>query len=192
MKVRPGVVNPISIDARICQPARTEAANRNPIKLDPKNAQGHHNFGVLRALAERFAETRMAFQAAVDIDPANAGALDSLGAVIVRTGAWDRAAALYRRALAAKPGLRLAHYHLGRILTNQRRFPEAIAEFEKAIEPGDEQTPGYLYALGATHARAGSRATAIEILQRAHNEASKRRQKPLAAAIERDLAKLHN
>ena len=185
-------VNLISLYARLDQPEKAEAAYRNAIKLEPKNADAHYNFGVLCAQAERFAEARTAFQTAVDIDPGNAEALDNLGAVIERTGAWERAAALYRRALAAKPGLRLAHYHLGRILANQRRFPEAIAEFEKAIEPGDEQTPGYLYALGATHARAGSRATAIEILQRALNEAFKRSQQPLAAAIERDLAKLHN
>ena len=134
----------------------------------------------------------MAFQAAVDFDPSHAEALDSLGAVIEITGAWDRAARLYRRALAAKPGLRLAHYHLGRILANQRRFQEAIEEFEKAIDPMDEHTPGYLYALGATHARAGARVKAVEILRRARDEAIRAQQAPLAASIDRDLAKLQN
>ena len=185
-------VNLISLYARLDQPGKADAAYRNAIKLQPKNAEAHYNFGVLCAQLERFADARTAFQTAVDIDPGNAEALDNLGAVIERTGAWEHAAALYRQALAAKPGLRLAHYHLGRILANQRRFQEAIAEFEKAIEPGDEQTPGYLYALGATHARAGSRATAIEILQRARDEAMRRQQSPLAASIDRDLAKLQN
>lgn len=185
-------VNLISLYARLDQPEKAETAYRSAIKLEPMNAEAHYNFGVFCARAERFPEARMAFQAAVDIDPGNAEALDSHGAIIETTGDGDRAATLYRQALAAKPGLRLAHYHLGRILANQRRFPEAIGEFEKAIEPGDEQTPGYLYALGATHARAGSRAKAIKILKRAHDDAMRRQQLPLAAAIKRDLVKLHN
>ncbi|MFN0104193.1 MAG: tetratricopeptide repeat protein [Bryobacteraceae bacterium] len=185
-------VNLISLYARLGRPENAEAAYRNAIALEPKNAEAHYNFGVLCAQTERFKEARMAFQSAVAIDPAHAEALDNLGALIETTGAWDSAAALYRRALAAKPGLRLAHYHLGRILANRRRWPEAIGEFEKSIEPSDEQTPGFLYALGATHARAGSRARAIEILQRAKSEATRWGQGPLAAAIERDLGVLHN
>jgi len=183
-------VNLISVYARLGRPEKAEAAYRSAVKLDPKNADAHYNFAVMCAQAERFADARMAFQAAVDNDPGNAEALDGLGAVTEMTGAWDRAAALYRRALAAKPGLRLAHYHLGRILANQRRYAEAISEFEKAIEPIDEQSPGFLYALGATHARAGSRSKAVEILRRAEAEALNRQQAPLAGAIRRDLSKL--
>jgi superkiller protein 3 len=184
-------VNLISLYARLGQAAKAESAYRKAIEIQPRNAEAHYNFGVFLAEAERFNESRMAFQTAVDIDPGNAEALDGLGAVIEMTGAWDRAATLYRRALAAKPGLRLAHYHLGRILANQRRLPEAIDEFEKAVETSDERTPGFLYALGATHARAGSRARAIAILQRAQSEALRYGQNRLAAAIARDLTKIH-
>lgn len=183
-------VNLIALYARIGQPGKAEDAYRRAIVLQPKNAEAHYNFGVLCTEFQRFPEARIAFQTAVDNDPGHAEALDSLGAVIETSGAWDQAAALYRRALAAKPGLRLAHYHLGRILANQRKYPEAIGEFERAIEPADERTPGYLYALGATHARAGSRTKAIEILRRAHAEAIRRQQLPLASSIDKDLTKL--
>ena len=100
-----------------------------------------------------FPKAEQAFAAAVAADPAYPEALDNLGAVVERRGAWDRAAALDRPPI---PVSALARYHPGRILANQRRFAEAISEFEKSVvEPVDAQSPGYLYALGATHARAG-------------------------------------
>ncbi len=183
-------VNLISLYARLGQPQKAEAAYREAIKLEPRNAEAHYNFGVLTAQTERYADAQQAFTAAIAADPHHAEALDSLGALVEVTGALHRAAALYRRAIAARPGLRLAHYHLGRILANQRRFPEAIGEFEKSIEPVDDQSPGFLYALGATHARAGATARAIEILERARAEATRWQQTPIATAIERDLATL--
>ena len=185
-------VNLISLRARLGNSEKAEAAYRQAIALEPRNAEAHYNFGVLAAQSERLAEARKAFEAAVAADPGHAEALDNLGAVIERAGpaAWNRAALLYRRALTAKPGLRLAHYHLGRILANQNRLLEAISEFQQSIEPVDSQSPGYLYALGATQARAGAATKAISTLQRAHAEALRWQQPQLAEAITKDLSKL--
>lgn len=183
-------VNLISIYANLDQPQKAEAAYRSAIALEPKNTDAHYNFGVFCAQQERLPEAQKAFEAAIAADPGKAEAIDSLGAIIEQSGAWDRAAALYRRAIAANRSLPLAHFHLGRILANQRRYPEAIREFEQSLEPVSDQTPGFLYALGATHARAGTRSKAIEILQRARAEAGRWQQTPLADSIDRDLAKL--
>ncbi len=189
-KLTQGWVNLISIYARIGRADRAEEAYRKAIALSPNSAEAYYNYGVLCAGMDRVAEARTAFERSVELDPSHAEALDNLGAVIEMTGAWDRAAGLYRRALAVKPGLQLAHFHLGRILANQRRWAEAIAELEKAIEPEDSQTPGYLYALGATHARAGNPEKAVMALERARAAAGKYGQGELAAAIERDLGTL--
>ena len=183
-------VNLIPLYANLEQPQKAEAAYAKAIALEPKNADAHYNFGVFRAQQDRLPEAQKAFEAAIAADPGKAEALDSLGAIIEQSGAWDRAASLYRRAIAANRSLPLAHFHLGRILANQRHYPDAIREFEQSLEPASEQTPGFLYALGATHARAGATAKAIEILQRAHIQATQWQQSPLADAIERDLAKL--
>ena len=185
-------VNLISLRARLGEPDKAEAAYRRAIELEPRNAEAHYNFGVLAVQTERFAAAEQAFAAAVSLDPLHAEALDSQGAMIERggPGTWNRAAALYRRALTAKPGFRLAHYHLGRILANQKRLPEAIREFEQAIEPLDDQSPGYLYALGATQARAGAIGQAVPTLERARTEALRWQQHQLAEAIARDVLKL--
>ena len=185
-------VNLISLRARLGDADKAEAAYRQAIALEPRNAEAHYNFGVLAARSERLADAQTAFEAAVAADPRHAEALDNLGAVIERAGpaAWNRAAVLYRRSLAAKPSLRLARYHLGRILANQGRLGEAISEFQQSIEPVDSQSPGYLYALGATQARAGAASQAISTLQRAHAEALRWQQPQLAEAIARDLSKI--
>jgi len=47
-----------------------------------------------------------------------------------------------------------------------------------------------MYALAATHARAGNRQRAMELLRDAKKEATARQQEALALSIERDLAKL--
>lgn len=183
--------NLISVYARLEEPQKAETAYRKAIAREPKNAEAHYNFGVFSLRLDRLADARKAFEDAIAADPSHAEALDNLGAIIEQTGALDRAAALFRRAIAAKPALRLAHFHLGRILANQRRYPEAIQSFEKTLSPVDEQTPGFLYALGAVHARAGARPKAIEILQRAQAEAARYNQADLAASIARDLNTLN-
>lgn len=145
-------VNLIAVYARLDQAPKAEMAYRKAIPLEPNNAEAHYNFGTVCAQTNRFDDACKAFEP----DPGNANALDSLGAIIEQDGAWDRAATLYHRAVVADPKLCLAHDHLGRSYANQRRYPEEIQQFERSIEPATAQTPTFLYALGATHARAGA------------------------------------
>jgi tetratricopeptide (TPR) repeat protein len=105
-------------------------------------------------------------------------------------GRLPEAAHEFERAIELKPDLYLAHFHLGRIYANQRRWPQAIEEFRRAAEGNDEATPTYLYALGATQARSGDAAAAAAVLASAREKALARGQSALAASIERDLAKL--
>ena len=116
--------------------------------------------------------------------------MNNLGAILEQKEKWDQAAAFYRRAIDANPAYPLAHFHIGRIYANQRKYALAIAEFERSLEPKTENTPAYLYALAATHARAGHRQRAVELLRDAKKEAAARRQEELALSIDRDLATL--
>jgi len=86
----------------------------------------------------------------------------------------------------------LARFRLGRILANQERFAEAIEELQRALEPEDEQTTAYQYALGATYARAGDRPHALKYLRAAHAAAIARGQANLLLSIDRDLEALTN
>ena len=183
-------VNLISLYARTQQPDQAEQAYRRAIALAPNRADAYYNFGVFCFTAGRWADAGRAFQHALELDPRHAEAALNLGAVVERGGDLTRAMALFQKAIALEPHHRLAHFHLGRIYASQRRFDQAIAEFDRTIEPLDAQSPTYLYALGATHARAGHQQQARQFLHRAKAEAIRFGQQSLVASIERDSGAL--
>jgi tetratricopeptide (TPR) repeat protein len=191
-KMEQAWINMISLYARGGQPGKAEDAYRKAIALAPARAEAHYNFGVFCFNSERWADAAKAFAKALALDPNHAAAAHNLGAVVERTGDLTRAAGLFRRAIANQPDHRLARFHLGRIYANRRQFDLAAAEFERIIQPLDDQSATYLYALGATYARAGRRDKAVASLQQARKEAQARGQQAIVQAVERDLATLWN
>lgn len=183
-------INLISLYGRLGQPAKLERAYRAAAGLAPDRAETHYNYGVFCIQAERFEDARKAFEKTVALDPRNADAWNNLGSVLERYGALDRAAECFRRAAAARPEFPLAHFHLGRILANQRRYDAAIQEFQKSLAPESDQTPAYLYALAATHARAGHRQQSVDLMRRARAQAAQLGQPALVVSIDRDLSRL--
>ena len=79
---------------------------------------------------------------------------------------------------------------VARLLVAQHRYADAIGHLEKTIEPDDEASPAYLYALGAALARAGESKKAVARLEEARSRAQARGQAQLVASIERDLRTL--
>ncbi|MEZ5402952.1 MAG: tetratricopeptide repeat protein [Bryobacteraceae bacterium] len=182
--------NLISLYGRSGRNEDAASVYRSAVAIEPGHAEAHYNYGVLMFNQKRFAEGRKAFERALASNPNYAEAHNNLAFLLETEGKQAAAIEHYRQAVAAQPRFRLAHFHLGRILTNQRRFAEAIPEFEKTLEPVDDQTPGFLYGLGAAHGRAGHREQAVEYLTRARQMAAERNQPGLRASIERDLRTL--
>jgi Tfp pilus assembly protein PilF len=180
----------ISLYARLKRDAQAEQAYRQAIALDAREADAHYNFGVFCFERGRIAEAKQAFERAVELQPRHPEALNNLGAIYEQQGKLDQAAALYRRAIDANAVYTLAHFHLGRIYANQKKYALAVAEFERSLDPKTESTPTYLYALAATHARAGNRQRAVELMRDARKEAEARGQSQLVAGIDHDLALL--
>jgi predicted Zn-dependent protease len=102
-------------------------------------------------------------------------------------GRLDEAADLYHKALQNKPNHRVAHFNLGRILVNRGKTGEAIEHFVQTLTPEDENTPGYLYALGAAYAHSGDRASALRYIKDARSKAQALGQTDLLVSIDRDL-----
>jgi tetratricopeptide (TPR) repeat protein len=150
----------------------------------------HYNFGVLAFEKGRIPEAKAAFTEALKLNPHYAPALHNLGYLIENEGRRDQAERYYRQAIENQPNHRLAHFHLGRLLAQKGRAREAIAQFQQTLEPVDEQTPQFLYALAAAHNLAGERPQALEYAQRAQKLAVDMGQPQLAAKIEQDLKKL--
>ena len=180
----------ISLYGRLGRDSQAVDAYRNAIALDPGEGDAYYNYGVFCFERGKTTDAQTAFERAVELQPRHAEALNNIGAILEAKGRWDQAATFYRRAIDANPAYPLAHFHIGRIYANQRKYALAIAEFERSLDPRTENTPAYMYALAATHARAGNRQRAVELLRDAKKEAEARRQSELAVSIDRDLAML--
>jgi tetratricopeptide (TPR) repeat protein len=183
-------VNLISLYGRLGDAAGAEKHYRLAVASNQNAYEAYYNFGVLCYRAGRHSEARAAFENVLAINAGHADAHNNLGAVLQEQGHIAEAAGHFRRAVELQPGLRLARFHLGRIYANQGRYPEAIEQFERAVAVDDESTPTYLYALGATKARAGDVAGARSALALAREKAIVRSQPQLASSISRDLEKL--
>ncbi len=183
-------INLIQLYGRAGQADKAEQQYRTLVAVNPNLAESHYNYGVLLTGLGRLAEATQAFQRSLTLNPHHAESHHNYGVLIEREGKLDEAAAHYRQAIANKPDHRAAHFHLGRILVNQDKLAEAIEQFQLTLTAEDEDTPRYLYALGATFARAGDPQKAIAHLRAALNKAKALGQTQLAASLERDLRRL--
>ncbi len=187
-------INLISLNARAGQMQQAEKHYRAAVAKNPNLADSHFNYGIVLMMAERYAEAAAAFKESLARNPFNADAHYNYGAIIERDsgrdGKLDEAATHFQQAIANNPEHRLSRFHWARLLVQQNKLDEAIAQLLQTIKVEDDETPRFTYALGATYARAGEKAKAIQYLRAARELALKRRQTDLAATIERDLAKM--
>ena len=180
-------INLIELYGRLGQFEKAQEHYNAVVSIDPVSAEGYYNYGVLLLSAEKYPQAEEAFRKTIEINPFHAGAHNNLGYLLERRKNFSDAEAEYRRAIENKPSDRQAHFNLGRILVNQKKFQEGIQELKKTIEPEDENTPRYVYALGAAFARSGDRQNALLYLHKARDGASARSQSTLLTSIERDL-----
>jgi tetratricopeptide (TPR) repeat protein len=183
-------INLIQLYARAGEDDKAIEAYHKAVAINPNRADCYYNYGVLMFRLGRYAEAEQATRTAIQINPFYAEAHDNLGYLLAMQGHFDEALAEYRKAVSERPDFRLAHFHIGQIFVNQGKFPEAIREFQKILTPNDASTPGYLYALGATYARAGDRQNALLYMRKARDEAAERKQEQLLTSIQRDIANL--
>ena len=130
------------------------------------------------------------FEKTVALDRGAAEAWFNLGALVEGNGDLAAGRAAFAKAAAARPDYTAAHFRLGRIAANQRRYEEAIEHFRLSVATPSPEQPTYSYALGATYARAGRRAEAGEWLVKARTAALGAGQTALVASIEKDMKTL--
>jgi tetratricopeptide (TPR) repeat protein len=180
-------INLIELYSRIGQFEKAEEHYIAATRLEPGSVESYYNYGVLLLTAGKFDQAERAFRKAIEIDPFHASAHNNIGYLLERRGKLVEAAAEYRKAIDNKPSDRQAHFNLGRVLVTQHAYREGIKELEKTIEPEDENTPRYLYALGAAFARSGDRQNALRYIHQARQGAEARAQSSLVESIDRDL-----
>jgi tetratricopeptide (TPR) repeat protein len=124
----------------------------------------------------RYAEAISLFERALALDPKSAEAQARLAAalagrvldIMTDSGKADveRAKELSEQALAASPRGPLAHYAKGQVLRAQRRYVEALPEYETVLA-FDRNWVAALFALGQCKLYAGSIDETIPLVERA-------------------------
>ena len=135
-------------------------------------------------------QQEVAYRKAASLNPESARAQNNLGQVLERQRRIEAASDMYRQAVESQPTFRLARFNLGRMLLALGRTDEAILEFEKLKQPRDAEAPRYLFALATAYVRAGRKDEGIGWASDARTLALAHGQSDLAAAIERELARL--
>jgi len=160
------------------------------LDIEDRDARLHYNFGVLAFELERYDEAADAFARAIQIDPLYPEAHTNRGHLYEMQGKVDDAVRHYRKAIAAKPAHRTARYHLAQIMLSKRQAQEAIEHLQWTLEPVDEKTPQFYYALAAAHGQLGRHDEARRLAERAKELAKSFGQTELAARIDQVLAQL--
>jgi tetratricopeptide (TPR) repeat protein len=78
-------------------------------------------------------EAIQAYQRAVELDPASAGAAVNLGTIYFHLRNWDQAERNYRRALEADPQYALAHFNLGNLFDEKGDRAQALLHYMMAL-----------------------------------------------------------
>jgi predicted Zn-dependent protease len=95
----------------------------------------------------------------------------------------------FRKLVADFPGSPMGHFSLGKLLLDERRFPEAVESLEAAVR----LQPGYaaaLVALGDALIGAGRRGEARQVLEEARARALAQNHPSLAEEISERLSEL--
>ncbi len=183
-------INLIRLYALLNQPEKAEEHYRAAVALDPSRADAYYSHGVLLLQQKKFDEAMEAYRKVLDLEPSHVEANNGYAYLLMTSGKLEEAAKYYRAAIEAKPDYRVARFNLGRILVQQGKFQEAVAQFLQTLEPEDQETPVYTYALAAAYARAGDRQNALKYTKQARQKAEMLGRKELLNSIDRDLKRL--
>jgi tetratricopeptide (TPR) repeat protein len=182
--------NLIGLYGRVRNWSKAEEHYRAVVSLAINVADAHYDYGVLLGMQERWEPAAEAYRKALELNPQHAQARNNLGQVLERQGHVAEAAAEYRLAIESQPTLRIARFNLGRMLIAQGANEAAVAELSQLAEPRDGQAPRYLFALSTAYVRMGQIEDGVKWATEARDLALKFGDTALAAAIERDLAKI--
>jgi len=115
---------------------RAEQFAQRALAIDPQLSETHMALGTILVDKYDYAGAAREYRTAADLDPDNAFAWDMLSWALAYEQPPEAAAAekAAQESIRLRPSQYAAHYHLGRALFLQQRYPEAIAAFEHARE----------------------------------------------------------
>ncbi len=154
---------------------------KRAIELNPGYAMGHIRYAFFLRAMGRNEEALAESQRANELDPVSL-VTSSHAARYIFEGQYDQAIEVTRKKLELYPDLPGPHAGLGEIYLLKRQFPEAIAEFQKAVSLS-ERAPRFLAHLGNAFGVSGQRQQAIKVLDELREQAKRRYVSPYEFAL---------
>jgi tetratricopeptide (TPR) repeat protein len=119
--------------------AEAEKVLRARLAREPEDAQALNSLGYMFAeRGQRLDEAVELLHRALEIEPGNPSYLDSLGWAYFRQGRDDLAEEPLAKAASALPRTSVVQEHLGDLRYRQKRFADAIAAWERALDGDGE------------------------------------------------------
>ncbi len=103
------------------------------VRVDPKQSQGHNMLGAALTRTGRVQEAIQQFETALGLDSGNVNARYNLVFALVKSGRIAAAAGQMQQVVAAFPKDAGLHNLWGELLSQEGKYPEAIAQFDQAL-----------------------------------------------------------
>jgi TolB-like protein/Tfp pilus assembly protein PilF len=151
------------------QQARTlaDAAARKALELDDSLSEAHAARANALSVAWKWSEAEPEYRRAIELNPNNAAAHYFYAfTLLMPLNRIDQSLEEFRIALSLDPLSSITDINYGLTLMVARRYPEALAEFNKVLERDPSFVPGRFY-LSQVYANMGRYAEAVSELQKA-------------------------
>jgi tetratricopeptide (TPR) repeat protein len=108
------------------------------LKLNPKYSLIYYSMGVLYAWREDYDSAETLFKKALKNAEKGDGVyqktLNNLGGIYFNIGRYEKAKSVFKELDLLLPRTGLVHFNIGQVLKKQKKFKDAIKEFQLAIE----------------------------------------------------------
>lgn len=128
-------------------------------KTAPREPNVNFGLGYLYWKLHKYDEAKSAFENELSIDPAHAQALAYLGDMELKKNAPEKALPLLNKATQLRNDIRIAYLDIGAILSDQKKYPQALAALQRA-EKLDPAQPDAHYRLARLYRAMGNSAAA--------------------------------
>jgi tetratricopeptide (TPR) repeat protein len=116
------------------KPDEALEAFRQAAALQPKDPEPHISAALLLERQKDYAGAEKEYQVVLSLEPQSSEAAVALANIYLKNGRLPDAEFMVRKLVAAKPNDAALHFQLGRILAAQKKYDEAIPEFEAGLK----------------------------------------------------------
>jgi tetratricopeptide (TPR) repeat protein len=125
------------------------------LKIAPREPEVNFGLGYLHWKLSQFDEAAKYFNDELAIDPNHPQALAYLADIAMKNNEPEKALPLLQKVVKQRDDIRIAYVDLGAILTQQKRYPEALAALQQAVKL-DPAQPDAHFRLGKLHQTMGN------------------------------------